>query len=76
EALVELGPTFIKLGQFLSVRRDLLTPEMADELGTLQDKVPPFELTMAMNTIATELGQSPDKLFLEFEEEPIASASI
>lgn len=76
EALVELGPTFIKLGQFLSVRRDLLEAEMADELATLQDKVPPFSADQAIKTIAQELGQEPDKLFLEFDNTPIASASI
>ncbi len=75
-ALVELGPTFIKLGQFLSVRRDLLDLEMADELATLQDKVPPFSAEQAIKTIATELGQEPDKLFLEFDRVPLASASI
>ncbi|HEY9683148.1 MAG TPA: AarF/UbiB family protein [Oculatellaceae cyanobacterium] len=76
EALVELGPTFIKLGQFLSVRRDLLEAEVADELATLQDKVPPFSADQAIKTIAQELGQEPDKLFLEFDNTPIASASI
>jgi predicted unusual protein kinase regulating ubiquinone biosynthesis (AarF/ABC1/UbiB family) len=75
-ALVELGPTFIKLGQFLSVRRDLLDVEMADELATLQDNVPPFSAEQAIKTIATELGQEPDKLFLEFDQVPLASASI
>jgi len=75
-ALVELGPTFIKLGQFLSVRRDLLDAEMADELATLQDNVPPFSAEQAIRTIAAELGQEPDKLFLEFDNVPLASASI
>ena len=75
-ALVELGPTFIKLGQFLSVRRDLLPPEMADELATLQDNVPPFPADLAIKTIAAELGQEPEKLFLEFDNIPMASASI
>lgn len=75
-ALVELGPTFIKLGQFLSVRRDLLDAEIADELATLQDNVPPFSAEQAIRTIASELGQEPDKLFLEFDNVPLASASI
>ena len=76
EALVELGPTFIKLGQFLSVRRDLLDPEMADELATLQDNVPPFPAELAIKTISAELGKEPEKLFLEFDNKPLASASI
>ena len=76
EALVEFGPTFIKLGQFLSVRRDFLTPEMADELATLQDKVPPFEIEIVQQTIEKELGKRPQELFAEFDYEPIASASI
>ncbi len=55
--------TFIKLGQFLSVRRDCLSVEMADELAMLQDKVPPFPLELARKTIASELGALPEELF-------------
>jgi predicted unusual protein kinase regulating ubiquinone biosynthesis (AarF/ABC1/UbiB family) len=76
ETLVEFGPTFIKLGQFLSVRRDLLTPEMADELASLQDKVPPFERELVHKTILNELGREPEKIFAEFDYEPMGSASI
>ncbi len=76
EALVEFGPTFIKLGQFLSVRRDFLTKEMADELSTLQDNVPPFERDLVYETIRKGLSKAPEDLFVEFDYEPIASASI
>jgi predicted unusual protein kinase regulating ubiquinone biosynthesis (AarF/ABC1/UbiB family) len=76
ETLVEFGPTFIKLGQFLSVRRDLLTPEMADELASLQDKVPPFDRELVHKTILNELGREPEKIFAEFNYEPMGSASI
>lgn len=76
QALIELGPTFIKLGQFLSVRRDILSDEMADELALLQDKVPPFDVAIARKIIEMDLGAPPEKLFAKFEETPIASASI
>ncbi len=76
QALLELGPTFIKLGQFLSVRRDILSDEMADELTLLQDKVPPFDIATARKIIEQNLNAAPEKLFIKFEETPIASASI
>ena len=76
EMLVEFGPTFIKLGQFLSVRRDLLTPEMADELASLQDNVPPFEKELVHKTILSDLGREPEKIFAEFDYVPMGSASI
>ncbi|MGH9552771.1 MAG: ABC1 kinase family protein, partial [Terriglobales bacterium] len=76
QALVDLGPTFIKLGQFLSVRRDCLSPEMADELALLQDKVPPFSIELVRKTITSELGAPPEELFERFDTQPIASASI
>ncbi|MBZ0185276.1 MAG: AarF/ABC1/UbiB kinase family protein, partial [Candidatus Obscuribacterales bacterium] len=76
ETLIDLGPTFVKLGQFLSVRRDILPPEMADELAKLQDKVPPFDIATVKATIERDLGRMPDKIFARFEEEPVASASI
>lgn len=76
ETLVELGPTFIKLGQYLSVRKDFLPPEYADELAHLQDKVPPFSSDQVKTIIAAELGAPPEKLFARFDEKPVASASI
>ncbi len=76
QALVDLGPTFIKLGQFLSVRRDCLSVEMADELALLQDKVPPFSFDLVRKTIVSELGAPPEEVFQSFDEKPIASASI
>jgi predicted unusual protein kinase regulating ubiquinone biosynthesis (AarF/ABC1/UbiB family) len=74
--LVELGATFIKLGQFLSVRRDLLPTELAEELALLQDRVPPFPLNLVRETVRYELGDFPEKVFSRFEPEPLASASI
>ena len=76
ELLFDLGPTFIKLGQFLSVRRDILPLELAEELALLQDKVPPFAPDMVRQTIRIDLGAEPEQLFLQFEETPIAAASI
>mgnify|MGYP001161954799 CR=1 FL=1 len=76
ETLLELGPTFIKLGQFLSVRRDILSPEMADELAYLQDKVPPFSVVQVKEIIERDLGSPPSELFSSFDEKPVASASI
>lgn len=76
EALVELGPTFVKLGQFLSVRRDCLPIEIADELSLLQDKVPPFPIELVRSTIESDLGASPEQVFVSFDPQPIASASI
>ena len=75
-ALTELGTTFIKLGQMLSTRRDLVGPEMADELSLLQANVPAdsFEVTKA--TVEAELGQPLEVLFARFDEKPLASASI
>ncbi len=76
QALIEMGATFIKLGQFLSVRKDIISEELAEELVSLQDRVPPFEFESLCQTIERELGAPPDKLFKEFEAIPIASASI
>jgi predicted unusual protein kinase regulating ubiquinone biosynthesis (AarF/ABC1/UbiB family) len=76
DLLIELGPTFIKLGQFLSVRRDVLPEEVADELKCLQDKVPPFNLQLVRKTIVSDLGKSPEELFSDFSQTPLASASI
>ncbi len=74
--LLELGPTFIKIGQALSTRVDILPPEYLKELSELQDKVPPFPTSEAIAVIETELGRSLHSIFLEFAPEPIAAASL
>ena len=75
-ALEDLGPIFIKFGQILSTRRDLLPDEVAVELAKLQDQVPPFPGKLARQMIEKSLGDRIENLFLEFNEEPLASASI
>lgn len=75
-ALEELGPVFVKFGQMLSTRRDLLADDIAAELTLLQDRVPPFGEKEAADAIEQSLGQSVDTLFAEFESEPLAAASI
>ena len=76
QALIELGAAFIKLGQFLSVRKDIISDELAQELMELQDRVPPFDFDLLKSTVERELGAPPDVIFKEFELTPIASASI
>lgn len=75
-ALETLGPVFVKFGQILSTRRDLLPPEMATELAYLQDRVPSFSSKKARAIIEEALGQSIESLFTEFDDQPLASASI
>ncbi len=75
-ALEELGPIFVKFGQVLSTRRDLMPADIADELAKLQDRVPPFDSELAIAQIRKSLGAHPDQLFVRFEREPVASASI
>ncbi|QYF94731.1 ubiquinone biosynthesis regulatory protein kinase UbiB [Massilia sp. PAMC28688] len=75
-ALEELGPIFVKFGQVLSTRRDLIPPDMADELARLQDRVPPFPSELAIAQITKSLRAHPDDLFATFERTPVASASI
>ena len=75
-ALTELGPTFIKLGQVLSTRPDLVGVALADELQHLQEEAPADSPKTVRTTIAEELGQPVDELFAEFDEQPLASASI
>ncbi len=75
-ALEELGPTFIKFGQILSTRSYLLSPDYAAALARLQDKVTPFPTSVAMEIIRDELGRDPHEVFAEFDEKPLASASI
>ncbi len=75
-SLEDLGPVFIKFGQLLSTRRDLLPPDIADELALLQDRVPPFSSPLAKATIEASLGAPVDEIFAAFDTEPMASASI
>lgn len=75
-ALEELGPTYIKLGQILSTRPDLIPVEFLSELTKLQDKVPPFPFTAARKIIESELQSPLDDMFDQFAEVPLASASI
>lgn len=75
-ALSELGPVFIKFGQLLSTRRDLIPLDIADELAELQDAVPPFPGARARALVAQALETDIDSVFSCFEDEPIASASI
>lgn len=76
EALESLGPIFVKFGQVLSTRRDLLPEDVADELALLQDQVPPFSSDTAIATIEKAFGRSISSLFHSFEHTPVASASI
>lgn len=76
KTLEDLGPVFIKLGQMLSTRRDLLADDIAQELNKLQDNVPPFPGEQAKAIIEKSLKQSVDELFLRFDNQPFASASI
>ncbi|MCY4351192.1 MAG: ubiquinone biosynthesis regulatory protein kinase UbiB [Thiotrichales bacterium] len=75
-ALEDLGPIFIKFGQLLSTRRDLLQEDIADELASLQDRVPPFPGDKAAAIVRQELGRPVEEIFSEFVREPLASASI
>ena len=72
----ELGPIFVKLGQVISTRKDLLPNDVADELSKLQDRVKPFPEDISMKIIENELGDKISNLFNDFKAEPLASASI
>ncbi|AZP12761.1 ubiquinone biosynthesis regulatory protein kinase UbiB [Undibacterium parvum] len=76
KALEDLGPIFVKFGQVLSTRRDLMPPDIADELARLQDRVPAFDTDLAIAQIVKSLGAHPDQLFASFDRVPVASASI
>ena len=76
EALERLGPIFVKFGQVLSTRRDLLPLDVADELARLQDRVPPFASDIAVASIERAFGKPLAGIFASFEREPVASASI
>ena len=75
-ALQELGPIFVKFGQAVSTRRDLLPVDIADELAKLQDQVPPFPSDIAKAAIARAYGRPLTEVFASFEDQPIAAASI
>ena len=75
-ALQELGPIFVKFGQALSTRRDLLPLDIADELAMLQDRVPPFPSSEAKAMAEKAYGQSLDEVFDRFDDDPLAAASI
>ena len=76
QVLEELGPIFVKFGQMLSTRRDLLPDDIIDELAKLQDQVPPFPSQQAVDIIEGALGKSVDDLFAQFSSQPMASASV
>ena len=76
EALEQLGPIFVKFGQVLSTRRDLMPPDIADELALLQDRVPPFDPAIAIATIERAFRRPLEEVFVSFERTPVASASI
>ncbi len=75
-ALEELGPIFVKFGQILSTRRDLLPDDVAVELARLQDRVPPFDGQLARQILERTYGHSLEEVFSEFNEQPLAAASI
>jgi len=75
-ALQELGPVYVKFGQILSTRRDLLPQDIADELALLQDQVPPFPGDQARDIIEDALGKPVSEIFASFDTNPLASASI
>ncbi len=75
-ALQELGPIFVKFGQAVSTRRDLLPDDIADELAKLQDRVPPFDAGTARAIIEEAYGRPIEEMFAEFSSEPLAAASI
>ncbi len=76
ELLTKLGPAYIKIGQALSTRPDLVPPVYLEELTQLQDKLPPFANEIAYQFIEEELGQPPEKIYVQLSPEPIAAASL
>ena len=76
QALEDLGPIFVKFGQVISTRRDLLPLDIADELAKLQDRVPPFDSAVAVATIERALRKPLNEVFVSFDRIPVASASI
>ncbi len=75
-ALEALGPIFVKFGQMLSTRRDLIPPDIADELAKLQDQVPPFPSAQVFETLERVYGKPVDQVFAAFDPVPVASASV
>ena len=75
-ALEELGPVFVKFGQMLSTRRDLIAPDIIDDLEKLQDQVPPFPSDQAIAIVESALSRPVSELYADFETEPLASASV
>ena len=75
-ALERLGPIFVKFGQVLSTRRDLIPPDIADELAKLQDQVPPFPSAQSRAIVERSLGRPIEEAFASFDADPVASASI
>jgi ubiquinone biosynthesis protein len=75
-ALETLGPIFVKFGQVLSTRRDLLPADIADELAKLQDRVPPFESRRVRQTLERVYQRRIEDVFAQFDAEPVASASV
>src|SRR5690606_8809155 len=75
-ALEALGPIFVKFGQMLSTRRDLIPLDIADELAKLQDQVPPFSYEAVVETIQSAFGRPIEEVFEQFDVEAIASASV
>ncbi len=75
-ALEDLGPIFVKFGQLLSTRPDLIPADICEELGNLQDQVPPFESDLFIQRLEAALGDSVKNLFKSFDQEPLASASV
>jgi ubiquinone biosynthesis protein len=76
QALEDLGPIFVKFGQLLSTRRDILPLDIADELAKLQDRVPPFPSGLAIAELEKAYGKPVDQVFASFDREPVASASV
>ena len=74
-ALTRLGPSYIKLGQFLAARPDLINPELAGDLSRLRDRLAPFSMAAARRSVETEFGAPVESLFVEFGP-PVAAASI
>ena len=76
KALEELGPIFVKFGQLLSTRPDLIPSDICSELSKLQDSVPPFSSELFKKTVEDALGSKVDVIFKTFDDDPLASASI